>query len=138
MNVLVVACARATPHSPSKQADATPKHASAAAGPDFTRGSVDLEGMRTTVGTPAVVARIRPPVGSPPSRPPASAGQGLDSVAQLLGEARPFFTPVMMPLTMADCVWAPVFRSKSENELLPESPLSHQTGTRLAVVVSCE
>ena len=66
----------------------------------------------------------------------ANGPHGLASVAQVLGAERPFFTPVMIPLTIVDWVWAPVSRSKIANELVPDPPLSHQTGTRPAVVVS--
>lgn len=58
-------------------------------------------------------------------------------VAQLPDEASPFFTPVIRPLTIADWVTAPLLRSKSAKDSLPEPPLSHQMGTTLAVVVSC-
>lgn len=71
-----------------------------------------------------------------PARTGAGSCQGFASVAQVLGATRPFLTPVMIPLTIVDWLWAPLVRSKSANELVPEPPLSHQTGMSPAVVVS--
>ena len=50
----------------------------------------------------------------------AHADHDQGCVAQLLGAARPFWTPVMIPLTISGWVTAPLFRSKSAYEPLPD------------------